>query len=134
MNVNSEMAQILIWHGDCLIIGMFKKLARLFQIRTRFEAAAVVYTLAVGAVERGSHYLVQYPGKMGWVFFIVCTTGVFMAGGVIFDSVRKQPATPGKRISRTSDRPSLRPRSRLGQIHASDRPYSRPRRQWRHRP
>ncbi len=36
---------------------MFRKLAGLFVIRTRWEAFAVIYALALGANERGLHYL-----------------------------------------------------------------------------
>ncbi|WP_221792326.1 hypothetical protein [Aquisediminimonas sediminicola] len=71
---------------------MISKIARLFQIKTRFEACAVIYALSVGAVERGEHYLHQYPGNMGWVFFSVCTFSVFIAGGVLFDSIRDKSA------------------------------------------
>jgi hypothetical protein len=58
---------------------MLAKLARLFTIRTRFEAFAIIYALAVGAVTRGYQYLDQYPGPLGWVFFACCTGAVFMA-------------------------------------------------------
>ena len=34
-----------------------KKIARLFVIKTRFEAMAVIYALAVGAITRGLQYL-----------------------------------------------------------------------------
>lgn len=67
---------------------MLQKLARPFQIKTRYEAFAVIYALSLGAVERGEHYMSQYPGKVGWLFFAVCTAAVFMAGGKLLDSVR----------------------------------------------
>jgi hypothetical protein len=67
---------------------MFEKLARLFIIKNRFEACAVIYALAVGAVTRGLVYLETYPGVFGWTLFAACTGAVFMAGAKIFDSVR----------------------------------------------
>lgn len=44
---------------------MLRKIGRLFVIKTRFEAFAVIYALALGAVERGHAYLGQYPGFPG---------------------------------------------------------------------
>lgn len=74
---------------------MLRRIGRLFQIRTRFEACAVIYALALGAVERGMHYLHQYPGVGGYLLFSACTAAVFMGGGKIFDAVRlHQSRTP----------------------------------------
>ncbi len=70
------------------LTGMFTKLTRLFTIKTRFEACAIIYALAVGAVSRGYVYLDQYPGTFGWLLFAACTGTVFMAGAKIFDAVR----------------------------------------------
>ena len=70
---------------------MIKRLARLFTIKTRFEAFLVIYAIAVGAVERGRHYLELYPGSLGWTFALLCTGVVFLAGGKLLDSVRPQP-------------------------------------------
>lgn len=67
---------------------MLERVGRLFQIRTRFEAFAVIYALALGAVERGLHYLHQYPGAGGYMLFTACTAAVFMGGGKILDAVR----------------------------------------------
>ena len=67
---------------------MLKRLARLFTIKTRFEAFLVTYAIAVGAVERGRHYLDLYPGAIGWTFALLCTGVVFLAGGKLLDSVR----------------------------------------------
>ena len=67
---------------------MLRKLARLFVIKTRFEAFAIIYALALGAVERGSVYLTQYPGFGGKLLFLACTAAVFMAGARILDSLR----------------------------------------------
>ena len=68
---------------------MWTKFSRLFVIKNKFEAFAVIYALAVGAVERGVHYLQQYPGAGGWMLFAVCPIAVFMAGTRILDSVER---------------------------------------------
>jgi hypothetical protein len=65
------------------------KIARLFVIKTRFEACAVIYALAVGAIERGMHYLETYPGFAGWLLFSVCPIAVFMAGARLLEITRK---------------------------------------------
>jgi hypothetical protein len=67
---------------------MIPKLTRLFVIKNRFEACAVIYALAVGAVTRGFDYLEAYPGSFGWLLFAACTGAVFMAGAKIFDATR----------------------------------------------
>jgi len=67
---------------------MMKKLGRLFVIKTRWEALAVIYAIALGAVERGMHYLEQYPGFGGWLLFAACTGVVFMVGGKLMDLTR----------------------------------------------
>lgn len=98
---------------------MFKRLARLFTIKTRFEAYLVTYAIAVGAVERGRHYMEIYPGTLGWVFAVLCTGVVFLAGGKLLDSVRPDPvpvsstavanAWPRRRgVSRYRSRPARR--------------------------
>jgi hypothetical protein len=66
---------------------MFAKVKRLFTIKTRFEACLVIYALALGACERGIHYLGQYPGFGGKLLFLACTGSVFMAGGMILDNL-----------------------------------------------
>lgn len=71
---------------------MLAKIARLFVIKTKFEAFAVIYGLGTGAVERGVHYLQQYPGFGGWLLFAVCPIAVFMAGARILDSVERSHA------------------------------------------
>ncbi len=67
---------------------MLKKALRLFVIKTRLEAWAIIYALATGAVARGFHYLDQYPGVGGWLLFLACTGAVFMAGAKILDATR----------------------------------------------
>ena len=66
---------------------MWNRIARLFTIKTKFEAFLVIYGLGLGAVERGIHYLHQYPGVGGWLLFAACPIGVLMAGGRIIDSI-----------------------------------------------
>jgi hypothetical protein len=65
-----------------------KKLLRLFLIKSRPEAWAVIYALALGAVTRGERYHDLYPGTGGWLLFAACTAVVFMAGAKILDSTR----------------------------------------------
>lgn len=65
------------------------KIARLFVIKTRFEACAVIYALAVGAIERGMHYLEVYPGFAGWLLFTICPIAVFMAGARLMEFTRR---------------------------------------------
>ena len=67
---------------------MFAKIKRLFLIKTRFEAYLIIYALAVGATERGSVYLRQFPGFGGKLLFLACTGAVFMAGAKILDCLR----------------------------------------------
>ena len=66
---------------------MLAKIGRLFTIKTRFEAFLIVYALALGAVERGSVYLAQYPGWGGKLLFLACTGAVFMAGAKMLDCI-----------------------------------------------
>ena len=88
------MAEPRHWHGVCLTIMMFKRIARLFTIKTRFEAYAITYAIAVGAVERGRHYMEIYPGNSGILLAVVCTGVVFIAGAKLLDSVRPAQAAP----------------------------------------
>ena len=67
---------------------MIRRLGRLFVIKTRWEAIFVIYALALGAVERGMHYLDRFPGWSGWLLFAACTGAVFMAGAKLLDMTR----------------------------------------------
>ena len=69
---------------------MLTKIGRLFQIKTRFEAFLIIYALALGAVERGSVYLTQYPGFGGKLLFLACTGAVFMAGAKMLDCLKHE--------------------------------------------
>ncbi len=83
---------------------MLTKFARLFTIKNRFEAYAIIYALAVGAVTRGYDYLVQYPGPIGWLFFAACTGAVFMAGAKILDSTHRKRREGEERRARRDRR------------------------------
>lgn len=67
-----------------------QRLGRLFVIKTRWEAWAVTWAIALGAAERGKHYLLLYPGLLGWLFFGLCCAVVFVAGAKLLDSTRPQ--------------------------------------------
>jgi hypothetical protein len=68
-----------------------KRIARLFTIKTRLEAFLVTYAIAVGAVERGVHYMQNYPGNGGVLLALACLGVPFIAGAKLIDSV-KPPA------------------------------------------
>ncbi len=66
---------------------MLRKIGRLFVIKTRWEAYLIIYALALGAMTRGAHYTVEYPGTGGWMLF-ACTAGaVFLGGAKILDAL-----------------------------------------------
>jgi hypothetical protein len=67
---------------------MLRKIARLFVIKTRFEAFVIIYALALGATNRGAHYLTDYPGWGGYLLFLACSGAVFLAGAKILDCLR----------------------------------------------
>jgi len=73
-------------------LNMLAKVKRLFIIKTRFEACLIIYALGLGAIERGIHYLDQYPGYGGYMLLTACTGSVFLAGGKIFDALRYEKA------------------------------------------
>ncbi|WP_338056191.1 hypothetical protein [Sphingomonas mesophila] len=99
---------------------MLKRVARLFTIKTRFEAYLVTYAIAVGAVERGRHYLDLYPGALGWTFALLCTGVVFLAGGKLLDSVR--PALAAGVSPMTAPQPWARRRRISGSRPRRPRP------------
>ncbi len=67
---------------------MLRKLGRLFVIKNRFEAYLIIFALALGAMERGTHYLDQFPGYGGWMLFVACSGAVFLGGAKILDALR----------------------------------------------
>jgi hypothetical protein len=64
-----------------------KKLARIFQIKTKAEVFLITYPLALGAVRRGQDYMVQYPGRIGWLFMLLCMGAVFVASAKMLQAV-----------------------------------------------
>jgi hypothetical protein len=88
----------------------------------------VIYAIALGAVERGHHYLESYPGAGGWLLALACTGVVFLAGGKLLDSVEPgeaaiaagpYPAAP-RRSATGRNQPTRRPLR-----HAAESPISR---------
>ena len=71
---------------------MFRKIGRLFVIKTRWEAFLIIYALALGATTRGAHYMVEYPGWGGKLLFLATTGAVFLAGAKILDCLRYEKA------------------------------------------
>ena len=57
---------------------MLKKISRLFVIKTRWEAYLIIYALALGAMDRGTHYLDRFPGWGGWMLMAACSGAVFL--------------------------------------------------------
>jgi hypothetical protein len=78
---------------------MLRPVARLFVIKTRWEAIAVIYALSLGAIERGLYYLDEYRGAGGWLMFAACTAAVFMAGAPLLEATRRD----NRRRRRASD-------------------------------
>ncbi|WP_353228107.1 hypothetical protein [Novosphingobium sp.] len=66
---------------------MIRKIGRLFVIKNRFEASAIIYALALGGAERGKHYLDTFPGFGGKMLFLAAMVAVFMAGSKILDAL-----------------------------------------------
>jgi hypothetical protein len=100
-------------------MAMLNKIGRLFQIKTRFEAWLVIYAIALGAVERGRHYLEVYPGFGGWLLAVACTAVVFVAGGKLLDSV----SPPGRAATAGGYRA---PVQRRGSSNGRNRPMRLP--------
>ncbi|MEL7720076.1 hypothetical protein AAG604_12685 [Citromicrobium bathyomarinum] len=71
---------------------MLRKIARLFVIKTRFEAFVIIYALALGSTARGASYLQHYPGWGGKLLFLATTGAVFMAGAKILDCLKHERA------------------------------------------
>jgi hypothetical protein len=110
-------------------MAMLNKIGQLFTIKTRLEAWLVIYAIALGAVERGRHYLEIYPGFAGWLLALACTGVVFIAGAKLLDSVKRaEPAVAtGPYRAAIRRRPLIgrnRP-MRLLNRHGSESPISR---------
>jgi hypothetical protein len=91
---------------------MFSKIGRLFVIKTRLEAFLIIYALALGACERGSAYLDQFPGWGGILLFMACTGAVFMAGAKILDCLKYEKAEREERLRLEAEVEALRSRFR----------------------
>src|SRR5262245_20171893 len=70
---------------------MLRKIGRLFVIKTRLEAYLVTYAIALGAAERGVHYMQNYPGNGGVLLAAACFGVPFIAGAKLVDSVKPAP-------------------------------------------
>lgn len=77
---------------------MLRKIGRLFVIKTRLEAFLVTYAIAVGAIERGIHYLQNYPGNAGLILAAACLGVPFVAGAKLLDSVRPEAEPVPKQL------------------------------------
>ena len=107
------MAEPRQWHDVCFTMSMRLKIARLFTIKTRAEALLVTYAIAVGAIERGIHYMQTYPGNGGVMLALACLGVPFIAGAKLIDAVKPVAAAvparsevherrrPPRRISRS---------------------------------
>jgi hypothetical protein len=111
-------------------MAMLKKIGRLFRIQTRLEAWLVIYAIALGAVERGRHYLETYPGWGGFLLAAACTGVVFIAGAKLLDSVRPAqpalvagpyPAVVKRRLAIGRNRPRRQPLRRAAATRISRR-------------
>jgi hypothetical protein len=69
---------------------MLRKIARLFVIKNKVEAYLIIFALALGSMERGSHYLTIYPGWFGELMFVACGGAVLMAGAKILDCLKHE--------------------------------------------
>ena len=114
---------------------MRRRIARLFVIKTRTEAWLIIYALALGAVERGRHYLEIYPGVGGMLLAVACTGAVFLAGAKLLDSVKQDQALAKagasapqrhRAASLSRSRPRLRQPRSGSRLPRSPRTGSRP--------
>ena len=67
---------------------MLRKIGRLFVIKTRLEAFVIIYALALGAMTRGAHYTIEYPGFGGYLLMAATAGAVFLGGAKILDAIR----------------------------------------------
>ena len=72
-----------------LPFGHDQTLGRLFVIKTRWEALAVIYALAWARSTAASTMSSAFPAIGGWLLFAACTGVVFMAGAKLLDLTRK---------------------------------------------
>ncbi|MEY3916083.1 MAG: hypothetical protein RLZZ604_1213 [Pseudomonadota bacterium] len=69
-----------------------KRILRLFTIKTKLEVFMITYALGLGAVKRGQEYMIQYPGNIGKLFFLLCTGAVFIAAAKMLQAVELDAA------------------------------------------
>ncbi|MEB3415667.1 hypothetical protein VCJ71_06270 [Alteriqipengyuania sp. WL0013] len=82
---------------------MLRKIGRLFVIKNRFEAYLIIFALALGAMERGSHYLDAMPGWPGQLLFAACSGAVFLGGAKILDCLKFEKAQREAEALETAD-------------------------------
>jgi hypothetical protein len=70
-----------------MLTNIARRIRRLFVIKTKFEAFAIIYALALGAADRGIIYMAQYPGRFGQLLALCCGVAVMMAGAKIIDAI-----------------------------------------------
>src|SRR3546814_12757764 len=87
---------------------MLRKLGRLFVIKTRFEAYAIIYALALGATARGSQYLLESPGFGGKLLFLATTGAVFLGAAKILAAIRYEREAKRSEGAATSARSDAR--------------------------
>lgn len=80
---------------------MLKKVKRLFVIKTRFEAYLIIYALALGAMTRGVHYTLQFPGIGGYLLWAATAGAVFLGGAKILDAIRYEQEVSGSGTGET---------------------------------
>ncbi|MBU2034116.1 MAG: hypothetical protein KKH37_10185 [Alphaproteobacteria bacterium] len=71
---------------------MLRRIARLFVIKTRFEAYLIIFALALGAMTRGVQYTLEYPGVGGYLLWAATAGAVFLGGAKILDAIRYEQA------------------------------------------
>jgi hypothetical protein len=81
---------------------MLRKIGRLFVIKTRWEAYLIIYALALGAMTRGAHYTLQYPGFGGYLLFAATAGAVFLGGAKILDAIRYEQEAREREAADTS--------------------------------
>lgn len=81
---------------------MLRKIGRLFVIKTRWEAYLIIYALALGAMTRGAHYTLQYPGFGGYLLFAATAGAVFLGGAKILDAIRYEQEARERESADTS--------------------------------
>ncbi len=69
---------------------MLRKIGRLFIIKNRFEAFAIIYALALGATNRGIVYLETFPPYWGEALFLAACCAVLMGGAAILDGLKNK--------------------------------------------